>query len=283
MLKYFISREFLLTILALIGAGVLAYLAIFFLILPMYTRHGDGLMVPDVTHLTAEEALAKLEEAGFEPTISDSIEPPEIYIDRDEYWVLKQYPYPYTRVKPDRLIALTVQQLAPTPKEMPDITDLSESEAASRLANAGLRLGQVITKPDIANVVLGAMYEGKKVRSGDRLPPNAAVDIVIGSGRSAGRVQVPDLQGYELETALSILQEAGLGLGSVLYDPSGPEERSGQVYNQKPRPGLGDSIRRGSPIDLYIYGSAPEAMEGVIFEEIQSSETGDPEGGNEEF
>lgn len=268
------------TILALIGGGVLVYLAIFFLILPFYTRHGSGLMVPDVTNLTAEEALEKLEEAGFEPAISDSIEPPETYTDREEYWVLKQYPYPYTRVKPDRLIALTVQQLKPTPKEMPNITDLSESEAASRLANAGLKLGQVITKPDIANVVLGALYEGKTVSAGDRLPPNSPVDIIIGSGRSGGRVQVPDLEGYELQDALSVLSEAGLGVGIVLYKQDGPIDLMGKVYRQNPGPGLGDSIRMGSSIDLYIYGSEPTSMEGIIFEEVQSDGSAAEEGGD---
>ncbi len=270
MLKYFISREFFLTLLGLAGVGVLLYLAVFFLILPLYTRHGDGLMVPDVSNLTAEEALAKLEDAGFEPTIADSIEPPEVYMDRDEYWVMKQYPTPYTRVKPKRLIALTVQQLKPTPKEMPDIQDLSEGEAASRLANAGLILGQVITKPDIANVVLGALYKGKPIKIGDKLPPNAPVDIIIGSGRSAGRVQIPDLEGYNYQDALAVLTETGLGVGIVLYNDNGPSEMIGKVYKQNPRPGLSDSIRMGESIDLYVYGEEPTSNEGIIIEEVDN-------------
>lgn len=268
MLRYFISREFLLTLLALIGGGLLLYLLIFFVLLPLYTRHGDGLMVPDVTNMSAEQAVQALEEAGFEPEISDSVEPPEVYMDKSEYWIMKQYPTPYTRVKPDRLIALTVQQLKPTPKDLPNLIDLSEGEAASRLANSGLTLGQIITKPYFADVVLGAMYEGKELKPGDKLPPNAEVDIIVGSGSNAGRVQIPDLEGYAYEDALSLLTEAGLGVGIVLYNANGPADQYGKVYKQNPRPGLGDSIRMGTSIDLYIYGEEPTSTEGIEFEEV---------------
>ncbi len=277
MLRYFISREFLLTVLGLIGGGVLLYLGIFFLILPMYTRHGDGIMVPNVGNMSAEEAMVILEDAGFEPEISDSIEPPETHMDKEEYWVMKQYPAPFTRVKPHRLIAITVQQLKPTPKELPNLIDLSEAEAASRLANSGLTLGQIITKPDFANVVLGARYQGKQVQPGDKLPPNAPVDIIIGSGRSVGRVQIPDLEGYSYEDALSVLTETGLGVGIVLYNSNGPGDMYGKVYKQNPRPGLSDSISRGESIDLYIYGEEPTSTEGIIFEEVNEGDGGTQE------
>lgn len=276
MLRYFISREFLLTILGLIGAGVLVYLLIFMLILPAYTRHGKGVTVPDVTYMSAEEAMSTLKEMNLKPEVADSITPSENLIDQSGRWIIRQYPPPFTRVKPGRLIALTVPILNPAPVQLPNIVEtdqnresLSLADAKSRLVNAELRLGKITRRPSESEVVLEARYNGKELKPGDDVPRKALIDLVVGSGRSSSRVQIPDLEGYPYEEALSILNEYGLGVGVLLYNPNGPDDQGGLVYDQNPRPGFADSIRMGESIDLYVYGEEPAATEGIIVEEVK--------------
>ena len=65
MFRYFISREFFLTLVGLGVVGLLLYIAIFFVFLPTYTRHGDAVLVPDVNEVSLEEAENLLEEKGL--------------------------------------------------------------------------------------------------------------------------------------------------------------------------------------------------------------------------
>ena len=60
----------------------------------------------------------------------------------------------------------------------------------------------------------------------------------------------------------------GLGLGSVVYTPNGPEDMNGKVYSQNPKSGIGDSVRVGNSIDIFVYGKEPEENERIGVEEV---------------
>ncbi|MCB0842590.1 MAG: PASTA domain-containing protein [Bacteroidetes bacterium] len=272
MLKYFISREFLFTILALAGLGVLVYIAIFFWILPSYTRHGDGIMVPDVHTMTLAEAEEAIEEAGLRPRVIDSVFQEQF----PGKTIIKQYPTPYSRVKPHRTVSLTINKMQPPMVVMPEIVDMSLYQAKARLESWKLGLGRVTLVPDIAvNAVLKVNYKGEPIAAGAKVPQGAKIDVVVGQLGTA-RVQVPDLLGYTYENALSILSEVGLGLGSVHYNPNGPEEEMGRVYKQNPKPGFGDSIRMGYSIDIFVYGQEPDNQEGIFIEDVKDDGDKDP-------
>lgn len=267
MLRYFISREFFLTLLGLAGLGVFLYIAIFFWFLPAYTRHGEGLLVPDVSELAEAEALEALEDAGLRPLTTDSIYmedlPPGV--------VIKQYPLPYSRVKPKRTVSLTVNKREPPMVPMPNLTEPSMSiyHATMKLQNWNLSPGKVTRVPDIAqDIVLKATYQGKEIAPGTRIPQGSKIDLVVANG-SGGRVPIPDLRGATYEEALDILEAANLQLGAISFEPNGPPERRGQVYEQRPQPGFGDSIAQGQYIDLRIYGEEPTTQEGIIIEEVE--------------
>lgn len=267
MLRYFISREFLFTLIGLFLVGVLVYIGIFFWILPAYTRHGDGLLVPDVNEMSIAEAEAELNKKGLRPVRADSLFiehlPPGV--------VIKQYPGPFTRVKPKRTIALTINKSEPPMVVMPNLIEPSISlyQAKSQLEVWKLGVGSVTRVPDIAeNVVLRANYNGRDIKPGTKIPQGSKIDLIVGTMKNASRVQIPDLSGYTYDDAISILRGLGLGLGSVLYNANGPEEAMGRIYSQNPKADFGDSIRVGSAIDIYVYGTEPEANEGIIVEEV---------------
>ncbi|MEZ4774025.1 MAG: PASTA domain-containing protein [Bacteroidia bacterium] len=266
MFKYFVSREFLMTVLGLVGLGILAYMMIFFWILPTYTRHGDGLLVPDVNTLPVEEAEKILVKAGLRPEIIDSVFQDQL----PGRSVLKQYPTPYSRVKPNRTISLTVNKMLPPMVSMPEIQDMTLYQAKARLEIWKLGVGRVTRIPDIAeNVVLKVTYKGKAIQPGTAIPQGSKIDLVVGQGLGYAKVQIPDLVGYTYEDALTILSEMGLGLGSVDYNPNGPEDQKGRVYSQNPKAGFGDSVRMGFSIDIYLYGQEPEGQEGIFIEDFK--------------
>lgn len=270
MLRYFISREFFLTLLGLAGAGALLYIFIFFWFLPAYTRHGDAIIAPDLTEMPLEEAEKSLRKAGLRPTVAD-----EIYMDNlPPGVVLRQYPAPYSRVKPGRTISLTINKKDPPMVALPELRDMSLYQAKNRLEGWKLAIGKVTAVPDKAtNFVISAAYQGREVKTGDMVPQGAKIELVIGAGLTAGKVALPNLVGMRYEEALALLSSLRLNLGSVVYKADGPASASGTIFNQQPSPRSADSVAVGSSVDLFVQGQAPQENEGVIMETL-------PSGGN---
>ncbi|GAB4402593.1 MAG: hypothetical protein OHK0039_00800 [Bacteroidia bacterium] len=267
MLRYFISKEFLITLAGLAGLGLFLYLAVFFWILPAYTRHGDGLLVPDVSEMPVQEAMQVLKKAGLRPVQNDSI----FIEDLPAGVVIKQYPLPYARVKPKRSISLTINKSEPPMVTMPNLVEPSISiyHARNKLENWNLAVGKVTRVPDLASgVVLRALYGGKDIKPGTRIPQGSKIDLIVGAGPGS-KIAVPDLEGYSYEDALAVLKQMGLQVGFVQYVPGGPDNMQGMVFGQTPTARFGDSIALGQYIDLRVYGTEPEAQEGIIIEEVE--------------
>jgi beta-lactam-binding protein with PASTA domain len=264
MFKYFISREFGLTLIGLGLVGLLAYLLIFFVILPAYTRHGDSVLVPEVNEISHEEALDILKDAGLRGEVRDCT-----YIaDLPALTVIAQYPVPLSRVKPNRKVFLTLNQRRPPMVRMPEVVDISLFQAKARLESWKLEVGTVTLVPDVAdNMVLKANINGRPIRPGEMVPQGSRVDLVVGDG-GGGRadVDIPNLIGMTYAEALAELRLLNLGLGRVFYNPDGPPEEMGLVYDQNPQPVEGDVIKAGSPVNIFVYGEEPESQEGVDME-----------------
>lgn len=260
MFKYFISKEFFLTLLGLFFIGLVMYFLIFFLFLPAYTRHGDAVLVPDITEASYEEAIAQLKKNGLRYEVRDCTYIPDL----EPLTVISQYPVSFSRVKPKRKVFLTINQQTPPIVKVPEIVDITFYQAKSQLESWKLGVGTVTKKPDIAeNVVLEAKYLGKELKGGEYLPQGAKIDLVVGDGyKNARMVSLPDLIGLTYEDAITELKIRGLGLGKVVYDPNGPEEEMGFIFRQSPQPDRGiDEVREGYPMIIYVYGEEPEFPE----------------------
>jgi beta-lactam-binding protein with PASTA domain len=265
MLRYFISKEFFLTLLSMVVLGVLIYLAIFFWVLPAYTRHGKSIVVPEVFELSYEEGVKKLEEEGLRAVLSDSSYNAEL----PPGSILAQYPKEHSFVKPNRTVSLTINQKNPPQVTIPNIIDKSLYQAKAQLESWKLGVGNVTRRKDIAtNTILEIKYLGKAIKPGKQVPQGAKIDLVVSDGQGSAKVSVPDLTGYAYEDALNTIRDLGLSLGALYYNANGPANLEGTVYNQNPKPTLRDSLRTGLPIDLYIYGSEPVENEGILTEDI---------------
>lgn len=258
MLVYFKSKEFFLTLFGLIVGAVLLFMFIFYVFLPSYTKHGASLIVPDVSKLNHKEAVRKLENAGLDVEVRDSMFVPNM----KGLTVLKQSPMATSTVKPGRTVYLTLNKTVPPRVKMPKVVDLSVYQAKARLEGWKLQVENIEKVPDIAkNVVLKAKYNGKEIKEGTEIAQGAGIVLIIGEGLKEVLVEVPNVAGLSYEEARAKLEESGLYINPVYDNRPGND----QIYDQYPK-AEGDSVKQGWPIDVFIHGKEPEGVEATLIE-----------------
>lgn len=270
MLKYFISREFLYTILGLIGLGIAVYLLIFLLILPAYTRHGDGVLVPNVQRMSYEEASENLKKAKLRFEVKDS----SYQRDFDPFTVLDQYPAPLSRVKPGRKVFLTLNRQSVPMVKMP-IPDpytkesISLYQAKSLLESWNLNVGIVTSasSQSYRNHVVEVRYNGQVISEGTLVPQGAKIDLVVSKGNTTN-VALPDLIGLSLEEALEVVRSYDLAIGSTSYKTGDDPFRDGLIIMQSPDARVRDSISTGESINIIIQGVPEEKLEAPTGEKL---------------
>ena len=159
-------------VLASIGTG-------FYFFLDFYTYHGQTIEVPDVRGQSSEVAQRKLRAAGFQVEVSDTGYMPRLAGDL----ILDQQPLPGTPVKLNRVIYLTVNASSARTIALPDIADnCSLREAKMRLSAMGFKLGAVRRVTGDRDWVYSIEVAGKTVHTGDRIPINQPLILLVGDG-----------------------------------------------------------------------------------------------------
>lgn len=256
MWSYFRSREFILIILGLILASGLGYLVLFWMILPIYTKHGESVLVPDVSKLTFKQAVSKLDNADLDIEVRDSVYMPNL----PALTVLKQYPTPLSVVKPGRTVFLTVNKIKPPMVKLPKVVDIPVYIAKRTLESWKLAVTDIREVPDVAKGhVLKVLAAGKEIRTGTEIPQGTGVVLIIGAGLKDNYVKMPILTGLTYSQGLAALQDANLGVGNVIYEEgAGPV---GKIFRQYPL-SEEDSVKAGWPVDIWISGKPQDVDEG---------------------
>ncbi len=234
------SRPFWIRLAALAGAGVLLLFVFNLALMPLWTRHGTSVAVPEVRQLSAGDAERVLERAGLraevQPQPYNPNLPPDIVVD--------QNPLPNATVKPGRRIYYYVNERPRERVRVPDVTSRSEGVARADLEEAGLLIGQV--QMDSVHTP----YEGTVTRqspaSGLQLPVGSRVALWLSPGIGRNRATVPDVTGLTPAEARRIVREAGLWVDS-------PNARGDVVQWQEPQPGT--RLRQGE--EIRIHTTAP--------------------------
>ncbi len=254
MLSYFKSKEFFLTILAVIGLGALSYFIFFYGFLPYYTNHGEETKVPDVAEEQLDEAIEKLTKAGLRYEVADSI-----YLNTmPPLAVISQDPVGKSMVKPDRKVYLTVNKIVAPMVKFPNVIGVSQYQAKLRLEGMNLVIGNLKYVPhEYRNLVLGASFKGDKLKEGDAIRKGSIIDLVVGKGKGSLRIEVPELVGKDYATAIAALHRLGLNMGNRRFDESSSED-PGTIIQQYPNYRPGDSLHLGAEVDMWIAGPEPE-------------------------
>ena len=242
-------------------AAVIAIVCLFLFVyvgLKIYTKHDESIAVPKVKGLHISAAIQALEDAGLEYQI-DSV----YQMDAKPGMVIEQDPEQGFHVKSGRTIYLTIiTQVAPE-VAFPNIKDKTLIEATAILKNHNLRIGDTSYVADIArDIVLDAQFAGQSIRNGRMIPKGSRIDLVLGNGLVANEVEIPNLVGLPLNEAKFALSGAGLGLGTVTYDPSVTDTATAVISVQSP--GIEKGLTSlGAKIDVTLSLTAPTATTGA--------------------
>jgi beta-lactam-binding protein with PASTA domain len=237
----------------LYAAGLLLGLFLFFfLILRIYTHHGQAIPVPDFAGLTVEEAKALAKENHFRVEVSDSV----FNNDLPKGTIIEQNPEPGFRVKTKRRIFVILNAINPENVKMPNTVGVSHRQAEAMLKNVGLEIGKLIHIPDIAlNNVLKQRFNGVEILEGEMVPKGSKIDLVLGRGLSDEKTQVPDLFDTKLMDAKSKILRSAFNLGAVIYDQSildGTDSINARVWRQYPSFEANKMLNLGSTIDIWL-------------------------------
>lgn len=226
-----------------------AILLIAFFSLRYYTKHGEGLEVPELKGLSLAQAVTKLEDLGLRYEV-DSVyimdKPPGIVTDQD--------PDANTFVKGNRTIYLTINTAQAPNVKFPDIENKSLREAKALLESYRLKVGDTTYKPDVAkDVVLEAFFGGQPIKAGEVLPTGSVINLTLGDGRGNEDVELPNLTGLTIDEAKFSLRGAMLTLGTITYEGGIIDTAEAVIVTQFPL--AADTVVKvkiGTPINITL-------------------------------
>lgn len=225
---------------AVVAAGgfLLAYLIVAFAIFPPEIVPDDA-KVPQVVGLMYDDAVTRLEAAGFKATVGE-----ERFVElAPKATVLSQTPPPGATEPRGAEIILDVSA-GQRQLQVPAVVGLTQTLAQDAIEKAGLEVGEVRQRE--SQSARGAVLETYP-SAGQSVSPSTRVDIIVSSGPPT--VETPDVVGQSYATARTLLEQVGLLLGDVTVDSLSTAIPS-TVISQTPA--AGSRILPGSRISLTI-------------------------------
>lgn len=212
------------------------------IVMPVYTKHGEAVEVPNVTTMRFADAKVRLEDGGFEVLSGEerfSSQYPAGY-------VLEQAPRPGAKVKSGRRIYLVVSR-GERRVEVPQLVERSERDAQLLLARYGLVLGNV--DYEYSTFYPEGTISSQSIPPRAEVPQGARVNITVSAGAVPNEFVVPSVDGRPFDEAAKMLRKAGLAVGSVRYedvDDLLPETVIRQSIE------AGTRVEKGARVDLVV-------------------------------
>jgi serine/threonine-protein kinase len=225
---------------ALVAAGgfLLAYLFVAFFIFPPQIVPDDA-KVPQVVGLLYDEAVTRLEAAGFKAKTGE-----ERFVElAPKSTVLAQSPPPGATEPRGTEIVLDVSA-GQRQLQVPAVVGLAQPVAEDAIEKAGLEVGDI--KERESQSARGAVLETAPA-AGSPVAPSTRIDLVVSSGPPA--VNAPDVVGQPYAAARAMLEQIGLRVGDVVTDSlstAAPQTVISQT------PAAGSRVAPGSKISLSI-------------------------------
>jgi serine/threonine-protein kinase len=239
------NRNALHSVLLIILITALFLLLVFFttdlFIFPIFQgKFSRKVVMPDIRDLDSLTAVNFLSQEGLSlGPISHAY-----HESVPEGHIIYQIPFPGHVIKKKRRVRFTLS-LGEELIVVPDLMELSPSQASDTLQALGLHLGAT------REVYGERKTPGTIIKSdppaGSSIPRGGTVDITITQSGLTGKTYVPDFVKVSLEKAKKKLKKYSLKLGQVSYRKA-PDLLPGTVLEQSIRPG--SSVNRGTYIDF---------------------------------
>ncbi|MBO4612446.1 MAG: PASTA domain-containing protein [Bacteroidaceae bacterium] len=144
-----------------------------------YTHHGEEIIVPNVEGKLIGDVEYSLEMLNLKAVVIDSTYDHS----QPSGAIMVQQPKAGSKVKSGREIYLTINSKASPMVALPDIADnCSLREAQDRLRQLGFRIGPVEQTDGDKDWVYGVKCQGRNVVAGERVPADAVITLIVGSG-----------------------------------------------------------------------------------------------------
>lgn len=212
------------------------------IIMPIYTRHGMAIEVPNVVEMTYEGARTLLQQNDLE--IVESAK--KFDTQYRSGIVISQNPEAFSEVKKGRRIYVIVSKGEPM-VEIPRLIGLSEQNAIFEINRLELKLRHL--RYEHSDHFPNGVISDQSISIGEEIKLGDPIDLVVSLGRFPDEFIVPSLVGRSLKDADRVLKQAGLTLGNVEYE---------QAENLLPETVISQSIEantevnQGEVIDLVI-------------------------------
>lgn len=169
--------------------------------LEYYTHHGEGIVVPDLKGMPYNKARMLLEEDQLVIMVSDSGYNKKLPAD----YILAQSPGYGMKVKRGHAVYVTVNSPSSPSFAIPDIVDnSSQREAEAKLMAIGFRLLPAKKVEGEKDWVYGILCRGRRVSSGDVIPIDYPLTLLVGSG------SLSDMEDYEyVESSYAAPEDGG--------------------------------------------------------------------------
>lgn len=143
------------------------------------THHGEKIIVPDLRGITVEQATRALQTLNLHIEVSDTT----YEDDQARGTIVRQTPAGGHAVKEDRCIYVTVNSMAARLREIPDLVDnKTYQEARLILQSMGFKLTEPRLIDGEEDWVYDLKWQGRSIRSGDKVPQGSKLTLVIGNG-----------------------------------------------------------------------------------------------------
>lgn len=257
--------------LALIAAIILALAVAAHVVMQIGTRHGSRRTVPDFTGIRLLEAQRLARKNDLKLQINDSLFVPAY----EGGIVLDQLPKGGVEVKPGRTVYLTINSFRQKMVPVPFVADRSLRQAKNMLEIAGLEIGQLVYRTDMAtNYVLDEFLGKRRITETTRIEAEMGSGVTLYVGVQPGHnvTVIPQVIGLSLKDAKSRLWELGLNVGKVAFDSDINllNQKDAHVYMQSPKAERRVSL--GTKVDLQLTLDAQKTASRRIEAEQQADE-----------
>jgi beta-lactam-binding protein with PASTA domain len=136
-----------------------------------------------------------------------------------------------------------------TTTEVPDVVNMSQTDALSEIMEAGLTLGR-LTQASSEEVSPGNVM-GQSPDAETSVAPGSSVNLIISTGPA---VTVPNVVGMSQTDAQDAITSAGLSVGLVT-PTSSPTISAGKIIGQNPN--AKTAVPQGSAVNLILSSGPP--------------------------
>jgi beta-lactam-binding protein with PASTA domain/tetratricopeptide (TPR) repeat protein len=199
---------------------------------------GEVVTVPNLVNLTQRDALNAIKAAGF---IAGTLVSRTDSHSKDI--VLEQKPTGGARAPRGSAIDLVVSAGAETGVPVPNVLNLSQTEAKAAIENVGLKVGNVVKRNDTK--AEGTVLE-QTPTAGTSAPRGSAINLVVAS---AEQPVVPNVVGMSQTEATTAIESAGLKVRKIQTRSENNKPKNTVI---KQSPNAGKTVKQGSSVDLVV-------------------------------